>query len=179
MTWLDRTAGSDPLEGYSRVAAPWQRGSFRTAEYRIGVLESFRNHTEVLWGFLLALVIVVLLTPVVGNVARYLGVVDKPGGRRVHERIVPKLGGLALFFGILIPSLAFLHFSPEMRGLILGATVATAVGAIDDFRGLRWWEKLGGQVGAAVIPVASGSGSTTSRSRSSASTSCRRGSASR
>ena len=100
--------------------------------------------------------IVVLLTPVVGNVARYLGVVDKPGGRRVHERIVPKLGGLALFFGILIPSLAFLHFSPEMRGLILGATVATAVGAIDDFRGLRWWEKLGGQIGAAVIPVASG-----------------------
>ena len=64
----------------------------------------------------LALVIVVLLTPVVGNVARYLGVVDKPGGRRVHERIVPKLGGLALFFGILIPSLAFVDFSPEMRG---------------------------------------------------------------
>ena len=39
-----------------------------------------------------------------------------------------------------------------MRGLLLGATVATAVGAIDDFRGLRWWEKLGGQVVAASIP---------------------------
>ncbi len=120
------------------------------------VWEELKDSPEVVYGALLALVIVVLLTPVVGNVARYLGVVDRPGGRRVHERIVPKLGGLALFFGILIPSLAFLHFSPEMRGLILGATVATAVGAIDDFRGLRWWEKLGGQVGAAVIPVASG-----------------------
>ena len=43
-----------------------------------------------------------------------------------------------------------------MRGLLLGATVATAVGAIDDFRGLRWWEKLAGQVGAAAIPVAFG-----------------------
>jgi UDP-GlcNAc:undecaprenyl-phosphate GlcNAc-1-phosphate transferase len=120
------------------------------------VWQELKDSPEVVYGALLALVIVVLLTPVVGNVARYLGVVDKPGGRRVHERIVPKLGGLALFFGILIPSLAFLRFSPEMRGLILGATVATAVGAIDDFRGLRWWEKLGGQVGAAVIPVASG-----------------------
>ena len=39
-----------------------------------------------------------------------------------------------------------------MRGLLLGATVATAVGAIDDFRGLRWWEKLGGQIVAASIP---------------------------
>ena len=31
-----------------------------------------------------------------------------------------------------------------MRGILLGAAVATTVGAVDDFRGLRWWEKLGG-----------------------------------
>ncbi len=118
--------------------------------------DELRATPEVLYGAAVALVIVILLTPVVGNVARYLGVVDKPGGRRIHERIVPKLGGLALFFGILIPALAFVDFSTEMRGLLLGATVATAVGAIDDFRGLIWWQKLGGQIGAAIIPVASG-----------------------
>jgi UDP-GlcNAc:undecaprenyl-phosphate GlcNAc-1-phosphate transferase len=118
--------------------------------------EQFRDTPEVLYGAALALVIVVFLTPVVGNVARVLGVVDRPGGRRVHERIVPKLGGLALFFGILIPALAFLDRSSETRGLLLGATVATTVGAIDDFRGLRWFEKLAGQIGAAVIPVTSG-----------------------
>ena len=39
-----------------------------------------------------------------------------------------------------------------MRGILLGAAVATAVGAIDDFRGLVWWEKLGGQILAASIP---------------------------
>jgi UDP-GlcNAc:undecaprenyl-phosphate GlcNAc-1-phosphate transferase len=43
-----------------------------------------------------------------------------------------------------------------MRGILLGATVATVVGAIDDFRGLRWWEKLAGQVLAAAIPAESG-----------------------
>ena len=119
-------------------------------------MSTLRANPEVLYGAVLALVIVVLLTPVVGNVARILGVVDRPGGRRVHERIVPKLGGLALFFGIIIPALALVDFSNEMRGLLLGATVATAVGAIDDFRGLVWWEKLAGQIGAAAIPVASG-----------------------
>ncbi len=124
-------------------------------KYRL-VLDELRANWEVLYGAGLALVIVLLLTPVVGNVARFLGIVDRPGERRVHERIVPKLGGLALFFGIIIPALAFVDFSDEMRGLLLGATVATAVGAVDDFRGLVWWQKLAGQIGAAAIPVASG-----------------------
>jgi UDP-GlcNAc:undecaprenyl-phosphate GlcNAc-1-phosphate transferase len=34
--------------------------------------------------------------------------------------------------------------------------VATLVGAIDDFRGLVWWEKLGGQIAAAAIPTGFG-----------------------
>jgi UDP-GlcNAc:undecaprenyl-phosphate GlcNAc-1-phosphate transferase len=116
-----------------------------------------RNHLEVLYGLGVALIIVVLLTPAVGGMARMLGVVDRPGeGRRAHTRAVPRLGGLALFFGIFVPALAFLDLTREMRGLLLGAAVATTVGAIDDFRGLRWWEKLGGQVVAASIAVGFG-----------------------
>jgi len=57
-----------------------------------------------------------------------------------------------MFFGIIIPSLAFLDLSRGVRGILIGAAVATAVGAIDDFRGLVWWEKLGGQLLAASIP---------------------------
>src|SRR5204863_7676336 len=94
--------------------------------------------------------------PAVGGMARLLGVVDRPDGRRLNVRPIPRLGGLALFLGIIVPALAFLDFSRETRGIVLGAAVATTVGAIDDFRGLRWWEKLGGQLVAAAIPVASG-----------------------
>ena len=39
---------------------------------------------------------------------------------------------------------------------MLGAAIATTVGAIDDFRGLAWWQKLGGQVTAAAVPAAFG-----------------------
>jgi UDP-GlcNAc:undecaprenyl-phosphate GlcNAc-1-phosphate transferase len=88
--------------------------------------------------------------------ARLLGVVDRPEGRRLNRSAVPRLGGLALFFGIFVPALAFLDLSRSARGLLLGAAVATTVGAVDDFRGLRWWEKLGGQVAAAAIPVGFG-----------------------
>jgi UDP-GlcNAc:undecaprenyl-phosphate GlcNAc-1-phosphate transferase len=120
------------------------------------VLHTLADHLEVVWGALLAAAIVVLLTPAVGGMARLLGVVDRPEGRRLNRSTVPRLGGLALFFGIFVPALAFLDLSGESRGLLLGAAVATTVGAVDDFRGLRWWEKLGGQVAAAAIPVGFG-----------------------
>jgi UDP-GlcNAc:undecaprenyl-phosphate/decaprenyl-phosphate GlcNAc-1-phosphate transferase len=118
--------------------------------------DELADHLQVVYGAAVALVIVVLLTPAVGGMARLLGVVDKPDGRRLNVRPIPRLGGLALFLGIIVPALAFLHFSRDTRGILLGAAVATTVGAIDDFRGLRWWEKLGGQAAAAAIPTGFG-----------------------
>src|SRR5919197_1106056 len=120
------------------------------------MLHTLADHLEVIWGAALALVIVVLLTPAVGGMARLLGVVDRPEARRLNRRAVPRLGGLALFFGIFVPALAFLDLGRETRGLLLGAAVATTVGAIDDFRGLVWWEKLAGQIAAAAIPTGFG-----------------------
>src|SRR2546425_2399848 len=120
------------------------------------MLQTLSDHLEVIWGALLAASVVVLLTPAVGGMARLLGVVDAPGGRRLNRSTVPRLGGLALFFGIFVPALAFLDLSRETRGLLLGAAVATTVGAIDDFRGLRWWEKLAGQFAAAGIAAGFG-----------------------
>jgi UDP-GlcNAc:undecaprenyl-phosphate GlcNAc-1-phosphate transferase len=120
------------------------------------VLEDLRADPEVLWGALIAFGIVVLLTPAVGGMARLLGVVDQPGERRLNKRPIPRLGGLAIFLGILVPSLAFLSLDGEMRGIVLGAAVACVVGAVDDFRGLDPLPKLAGQVAAASIPIAFG-----------------------
>jgi UDP-GlcNAc:undecaprenyl-phosphate/decaprenyl-phosphate GlcNAc-1-phosphate transferase len=120
------------------------------------VFQDLRSNPEVLWGALIAFGVVVLLTPAVGGMARLLGVVDTPDARRLNKRPIPRLGGLAIFLGILVPSLAFLSLDGEMRGVVLGATVACIVGAIDDFRGLEPLSKLAGQVAAAAIPCAFG-----------------------
>jgi UDP-GlcNAc:undecaprenyl-phosphate GlcNAc-1-phosphate transferase len=120
------------------------------------VWDQFTDHLQVLWGALSAFAIVLVLTPAVGRAARYLRLADRPieALRARHE--IPRLGGLALFMGIFVPSLAFLPLGSELRGVLIGAGVATTVGAVDDFRGLTWWQKLGGQVLAASIPAGFG-----------------------
>jgi UDP-GlcNAc:undecaprenyl-phosphate/decaprenyl-phosphate GlcNAc-1-phosphate transferase len=121
------------------------------------MLERFLAHMDVLWGFLVALAVVLLLTPGVGRIGRVLGIVDEPGERRrLHVRPVPRLGGIALFLGVLVPALAFVDLSGPRRGILLGGAVAVTVGLVDDFRGLAWWGKLGGQSAAAGVAVVFG-----------------------
>jgi UDP-GlcNAc:undecaprenyl-phosphate GlcNAc-1-phosphate transferase len=120
------------------------------------MFDELRATPEVLYGAAIALVVVVLLTPAVGGMARLLGAVDRPDARRVNRRPIPRLGGLAIFLGIVVPALAFLDLSGESRGVLLGAAVATVVGAVDDFRGLEPTTKLAGQIAAASIPPAFG-----------------------
>jgi UDP-GlcNAc:undecaprenyl-phosphate GlcNAc-1-phosphate transferase len=111
---------------------------------------------EVFLGFGAALLIALLLTPAIGVLAHRVGAVDEPGERRLNELPIPRLGGLALFFAIFVPSLAFLDIGKPLRAILLGAAIATAVGAIDDARGLVWWQKLVGQTIAASTTVALG-----------------------
>ena len=53
---------------------------------RHSILHVLDAHLEVVWGALVAFVVVVLLTPAVGGMARLLGAVDSPGGRRLNVR---------------------------------------------------------------------------------------------
>jgi UDP-GlcNAc:undecaprenyl-phosphate GlcNAc-1-phosphate transferase len=133
------------LEEETRSAITWQP------------VDELRATPEVVWGFLLALVVVLLLTPAAGRVGRILGIVDEPGERRrVHVTSIPRLGGIALFLGIFIPALAFLDLGGAYRGILLGAAIAVTVGLVDDFRGLPWWAKLGGQSAAAAVAIGFG-----------------------
>jgi UDP-GlcNAc:undecaprenyl-phosphate GlcNAc-1-phosphate transferase len=120
------------------------------------VWEQLTAHLQVLYAALAALVIVVVLTPAVGSAARYLRLIERPAEGERERPAVPRFGGLALFLGVIVPSVAFLPLGDGMRGVVLGAAVATTVGAVDDFRGLTWWQKLGGQVLAAAIPTGFG-----------------------
>lgn len=103
-----------------------------------------------------AALIVVALTPVAGRLARIAGAVDVPSGRRIHERPTPRLGGLAILAGFLVPVLVFLPSDSGAHALVTGAILIACLGAVDDVFGLGPAVKLAGQVACAAIPVSAG-----------------------
>src|SRR4051794_41949344 len=87
------------------------------------------DHLEIVYGAVLAAATVILLTPAVGGMARLLGVVDKPGTRRLNRRAVPRLGGPALFFRVFIPAPPVLPPRSPTGGVLLGAAGPAPGGA--------------------------------------------------
>jgi UDP-GlcNAc:undecaprenyl-phosphate GlcNAc-1-phosphate transferase len=105
-----------------------------------------------------AMATVVVTTPMARWVAVAVGAVDNPGGRRVHHKATPRLGGLAIFAGILaamavasrLPTFdAVFATTSDPEAIILASFVVVGVGLVDDVRGLSAPAKLAGQILAA------------------------------
>jgi UDP-GlcNAc:undecaprenyl-phosphate/decaprenyl-phosphate GlcNAc-1-phosphate transferase len=113
---------------------------------------------DALWAFLVAAAIAFVATPVTARLARRFGVVHYPRERDLHDRPVPRLGGLAILVAAVIPALIFLPGGQQTRGIVGGAIAVAFVGAVDDIRpnGLHPLVKLLGQLAAAAIPVWAG-----------------------
>lgn len=98
----------------------------------------------------LAFVTSVLFTPLVKKIAFRVGAVDKPNYRKVHAKIMPRLGGLAIFFAFLV---AFFFYRPDGqydKAMLLGALIIIVTGALDDMFEITAKAKLLGQLLAAA-----------------------------
>jgi len=100
-----------------------------------------------------AAVLVVCLTPISNRLAYRIGAVDEPRARGLSERSMPRLGGVAIFAGVLLSAILFLPLDGRFGSIIAGAAVITIVGALDDIFELSAPVKLAGQITAALIPV--------------------------
>src|SRR5690349_11980168 len=110
-----------------------------------------------------------LTVPLVILFAKRFGIVDRPGERRIHKGIVPRAGGLALFFGThAAAAVIFYSFyigapsgdigiDPVWWSVFFLASVfVTLVGLIDDLQSLRATTKLCGQTVGALLMVLAG-----------------------
>jgi UDP-GlcNAc:undecaprenyl-phosphate GlcNAc-1-phosphate transferase len=115
--------------------------------------ELIRDGT-VVWGFMSAVAIVLLLTPVVERFAHRVGALDEPTDRpRVHSRPVPRIGGLAIVAGISIPAAIGVVGDGPYLGILIGTLAIAALGLVDDIRGLKPQTKMLGVIAVALIPV--------------------------
>lgn len=106
--------------------------------------------------FLLAMLVSYILTPYIKKLAFKIGAVDKPDNRKVHKKIMPRLGGLAIYIAFMIGTIASLEMTKDIIGILIGATVIVVVGVLDDKYQLPAKVKLLGQILAACILVAFG-----------------------
>ncbi len=116
---------------------------------------------------IVALLMSAALVPPVRRMARAVGAVDAPGGRRVHARVTPRMGGLAVALGygaglaVVVATSLFpwskTGISPAGLGLFgVGALLIVTVGAFDDVRDLGAKKKLVAQIAAASVAFAGG-----------------------
>lgn len=98
--------------------------------------------------FIGALVISLVLTPLVREMNRRLGMVDKPDPRRINKTPIPRGGGLAIVVSLTVMSLLGDGF--DIRLVVLGALIA-AIGFVDDRFSLRPIAKLAGQLIVAFL----------------------------
>lgn len=112
---------------------------------------------NIYWQILLMIFIpflfVVLIMPFIKKMAFQIGAIDKPRGRHIHKKDMPKLGGLAIFFGFLVGYMLFGNHSEQMNSILIGSFIIVLTGIIDDICELRALHKLIGQVIASCIVV--------------------------
>lgn len=102
-----------------------------------------------------------VLTPLVRRLALRYNVVAQPTELKAHaldDRIIPYLGGLAIWASFTVVTLAFVPFSRPLGALLIGGTILAIVGAIDDVKGMSAYTRLGWQLAAAVVVLAGGIG---------------------
>ncbi|WP_026455606.1 glycosyltransferase family 4 protein [Saccharomonospora iraqiensis] len=111
---------------------------------------------------LVSAVLTFLLTAVVRRFALRVRAVAVPRKRDVHVAPMPRMGGVAMYFGVL-GGMAMAHQLPVLRrafeysydpvAVLIGGGVIVLIGALDDRFELDAWTKLAGQVMCAGILV--------------------------
>jgi len=95
----------------------------------------------------------VLLTPLVKKLAYRVGAVDRPNQRKVHAKIMPRLGGLAIFLAFLIGVLIYRPENQAIIPIIIASFIIILTGVLDDMLEISAKAKFLGQTVAAAIVI--------------------------
>lgn len=111
--------------------------------------------------FLVSAVVVLWTTPVVKTIGIKSGRVDQPGGRKVHQRPMVRLGGVSIFVGTLIALLTVwwsggfgilpIDKEWEVWGVTLGGLAFFLIGLADDLFSLSPFIRLLMQAAVAAV----------------------------
>ena len=108
--------------------------------------------------FLGALVGAIALTPLSKWLAPHVGVMDQPNARKVHNKPVPRMGGVAILLAVM-GAMLILRSQMEIQQLVaivFGAAFMSFMGLMDDRFTLSAYVRLAAQIGAGIFIWVSG-----------------------
>lgn len=103
--------------------------------------------------FLWAFMISVFAIPSITYVAHLKNLLDKPNLRTVHSLLTPRLGGLAIFAGMVSSLMLFGTINSGVQHLLAGAIIIYYIGLKDDIVSVSAFKKFFVQILAAGIVV--------------------------
>ncbi len=103
--------------------------------------------------FLLSLFTTISLIPVINRVARRYNLFDQPGGRKIHTRAVPRIGGVAMVAGASLPVFLWTDLSLPLKTILLGVGMLSILGLVDDLITVSWYKKFLVQAVAALLVI--------------------------
>lgn len=95
---------------------------------------------------------ITLLRPFAINI----NLTDNPSNRKLHSGSVPLIGGIAMFFGIVVSILVLPHDLNDFNYFLLASMILIIIGALDDHREISVKLRLLFQVLVAVIIISGG-----------------------
>ena len=96
---------------------------------------------------------VALIMPFIKKLAFQIGAVDMPRTRHIHNKPIPKMGGIGIFLGFLLGYMLFSEPSVQMNSILIGGFIIILIGLIDDMTELRPLIKFIGQLASACVIV--------------------------
>jgi len=105
------------------------------------------------FAFLFALAASVLISPRLITVAKSLQLYDNPNGRKVHDTLIPRIGGIAIALSVVVALLLMQQLEPGLSGFVLGTLIVFVIGIYDDLVGISWRAKFVGQLFAVSIAL--------------------------
>jgi UDP-GlcNAc:undecaprenyl-phosphate GlcNAc-1-phosphate transferase len=106
--------------------------------------------------FIICFLAAVALTPLVRKLAIRIGATDLPNARKVHKKIMPRMGGLAIYLAFIIGMLIMWPDSSFTLPLIIGSVIIILTGVLDDMYSLSPRVKIVAHFFAALVIVHSG-----------------------
>lgn len=107
--------------------------------------------------FIVSLLTVLIITPIVKRIAIKIGAVDQPNKRKIHKKIMPRMGGLSIFIGVVVGVITSgIYTQTKMTAITFGAILIILLGIFDDKYQLSAKVKFIIQLIVAIMIVSTG-----------------------